>query len=392
MSRFRLVVSGILLPITSGSVLGAGGPACVNDPPFPDCSSISPWVTLDAGFGAGAMLTVKVDTSNGNIRTSFVAGGAFPYGKQLTFWHNSRDSRVYPCGTGRNHLYNVMLLVYPNEWPPVPARIVLANGYRVDFDLNLDGTYRGAPGVFSRLYRDQDGSFRLYTNGSPDMVDDGQVIYRFAPADSIGRSRLVSITDGSAVTSLYYVASGKGVGELERVVEEATGREVRFTYDSQERLQSVTSLDGVVTSFTYNTSGDISQVSSSWGTLTFSYDANHNLTAVTDGLGGHSAQFAYTVSARGTEFRNTSGSVYDFIYSTDGNDRVISTTFGLRGTAPTVYEFTEDRLVASVAAPGTSKTCYTYTADKCLSGFNQCTLTIGNKTAQLSYVATNCYR
>lgn len=389
MRAFRLVVSGILLPIASGSVLGAGGPACVNDPPFPDCSSVSPWVTLDAGFGSGATLTVKVDASNGNIRISFVAGGAFPYGKQLTFWHNSRDSRTYPCGTGRNHLYNVMLLVYPNEWPPVPVRIVLANGYRVDFDRNLDGTYRGAPGVFSRLYRDIDGSFRLYTNGSPDMVDDGQVVYRFAPADAIGRARLVSITDGSKVTSFYYALSGNGVGELERVVEESTGREARFTYDAQGRLLSVTSLDGVVTSFTYNTSGDISQVSSSWGTLTFSYDENHNITTVTDGLGGHSAHFAYAASARVIEFRNTSGSIYDFTYSTDGSDRVISTTFGLRGTAPTVYEFTADRLVASVVAPGTSKTCYTYNADKCLSGFNQCALTSECKVAQLSCAAAN---
>lgn len=376
-------VSAILvaLSVCASPALAAGGLGCVNEPPDPACTGISSWNALSAGFGGSASLAAVVDTANGNMRVSFAAGGQFPCGATLRFWHNSRDSRTYPCGVGRTHLYNVMLLVHPGEWPEVSVRIVLGNGYRVDFDENLDGTYRGAPGVFSRLYKDPDGSFRLYTNDSPDMVDDGDVLYSFSPVDITGRARLQSITASSGTTRLYYVQSGNGVGEVARVVEDSTGDEATFSYDDQGRLVSVTSVDDVTTSFTYDASGNVSQAESNWGALTFGYDPSHNITSLTDGLGGHSASITYVSSARCGSFRDTSNSITDFSYTTDAHDRVQTATFGPRGASPTVHEITANGLIGSVAAPGQQKMCYTYSADKCLSGQSQCAMVSGIKLA-----------
>ncbi len=358
--------------LAASPAMGAGGLACDNEPPRPDCTTVSPWITLSAGFGQTAGLTTTFDTTNGDVRTLFVAGGNFPYGKTLRFWHNSRDNRAYACGIGRNHLYGVVLLEHPSEWPATPVRIVLATGYRADFDENLDGTFRGAPGIHSRLYKDPDGSYRLYTNGTPDMANDGTVLNRFSPPDASGVCRLTSITDSLGTVSVYYVQSGNGVGEVARVVEDSTGSEAQFAYDTAGRLISVTSMNSVVTSFTYDANGDLSQVQSSWGTLGFGYDSNHNITLIHDGLGGHSASLAYGASARGIEFHDTYGSIYDFTYTVGDGDRVTSTTFGLRGASPSVYEITPNGLVASTSIPGTVKTCYTYDQDKCLVGTTQC--------------------
>jgi len=358
----------VVLAVVAMPAFGGGGLECANEPPIPLCTQTSTWVGLSSGFGTSASLEVSVDASNGNVRVSFAAGGAFPYGKQLTFWHNSRDNRTYPAGLGRNHFYNAMLLEHSEEWPPVAVRLVLANGYRIGFDENMDGTFRGEPGVFSRLSKLPDGSYRLYTNGLPDMADDGQVLYEYGPADPTGRSRLLSVTDSGAVITLTYVASGSGAGEVERVREDSTGREVVFAYDGSGRISSVTSLDRVVTSFTYSSTGDVSRVDSSWGALTFGCNSDHNISVITDGAGGHSAYASYVASARGSEFRDTSGQTHDFVYTTTGADTVASCAFGLHGADPTVYGITANRLLASVAAPGQSTIYYEYNADKCLTG------------------------
>lgn len=351
---------------------GAGGLSCTNEPPCPLSTQITPMVGMSAGFGANASLSLIVDTANGDVRTSFGVGGAFPYAKPFPLWHNSRDSRTYSTGVGRNHLFNVVLLEHPDEWYPTAVRIVLANGYRVSFDQNLDGSFRGEPGIFSRLFKDSDGSYRLYSNGSPDMVDDGTVCYTFGPADATGKARLRSFADGANVTTISFVTSGNGIGEVSRVREDSTGREAVFSYNAGGRLESVTSLDGVQTTFTYNTTGDISQATSSWGTLTFGYDADHNITTVTDGNGGHSATMSYTGSARGVEFHDTNGQVQTYSYTTDSGNKVVSTAFGPSGTTPTVYEITPNGLVRSITAPGSQKVCYTYSTDKCYLGVCNC--------------------
>lgn len=350
----------------------AGGTECVNEPPPPGCTQVSSWVTLPPGFGGAASLSVAVDTSNGNARVGFRAGGAFPCGRELTFWHNSRDSRAYPAGVGRNHSFNVMLLEHPDEWHPVTVRIVLANGYRIGFDENLDGTFRGEPGVFSRLFKEADGSYRLYTNDSPDMTDDGQVCYTFGPADSVGRCRLLSVATAAGTFSFTYVASGNGVGEVYRVREDATGREAVFAYDASNRLTSVTSMDQVTTTISYNASGDVSAVEGPWGALTFGYDQNHNVTLVTDGLEGHCASLAYISSARAVEFRDTAAQTSSFTYTVGSTDSVISTVYNGYGQPAVTYDFTPNHLVAAVSQPGVPRMCYTYNADKCLIGQTTC--------------------
>jgi YD repeat-containing protein len=194
------------------------------------------------------------------------------------------------------------------------------------------------------------------------------VLYEFGPVDETGRARLRSITDGGNTITVSYVTTGYGQNEISRIREETTGREVRFTYDTLSRVKTVTSLDNVVTTFDYNPSGDMITAQSNWGMLTFGYDADHNITSVTDGMGGHVSYISYGGSARGTEFRNASGESTDYSYTLDGNGNVASATFGLRGQSPTVYTFNAQRLLSSVTAPGSSKVCYTYTADKCLTG------------------------
>lgn len=367
------IIFSLIFALAVTCAYAEGGLECINEPDPPHVVGQNSWVDLDSGFvnplavagsAETSALDTSIDTCNGNVRVAFNAGGEYPFGKPLTFYHNSRDSRRYPAGIGRNHTYNMLLLEHPDEWHLDDVRIVLANGYRLSFNQDIDGSFRGEFGMHSRLIRLESGGYLLYTNGGTDMATDGEVCYYFGPADGSGRCRLVYVKNGESVVNFSYVVSGPAAGEIESFKDGTTGRTGRFSYDSQGRLESVTSLDGCRTGFTYDGAGDISAVSSRWGALTFGYDKSHNVTAITDGLGGHSASFSYAGSARGVNFRDTNGHVWDFNYMTNDQDRVTSATFGPRGATPSVFEFNDRRLVITSTIPGKPKMGYNYSADK----------------------------
>lgn len=356
----------------------AGGLECINEPPPPYVVGQSSWVDLSPGFGEALSLATSVDTCNGDARISFAAGGSFPAGKALTFYHNSRDSRRYPAGVGRTHTYNIMLLEHPDEWHLTDVRIVLPTGYRIGFDENLDGSFRGEPGIRSQLIRTDSGGYLLYADGEPNMVAKGNVCYQFGPADELGRCRMLSISYGDRSLKMQYILSGPATGEIESIQDDQSNAAVKFNYDNQGRLQSVVSLDGIKTEFKYNDTDDISQASSSWGTLIFSYDSLHNIQTVTDGLGGHCFNYKYADSARAVEFRDTNSSAWSFSYTTSSTDAVTSVTFGPQGNVPTVYEINSLRLVETASIPGKPKMCYSYTKDKRFLGARELGTTTAN--------------
>ena len=374
-----LAVSIVAVLLLAVCVFADGGLECVNETPEPTGAS-GGWVELVPELGSLGLaapvetpsaalpqshsLKVAFGICNGDVRVSFAAGGAFPGGKPLTFVHNSRDGRSYRCGVGRTHSYNSVLLEHPSEWHFTSARIVLPTGYRLDFDENLDGTLRGQPGVRSKLVRNDAGGYTLLTDDQPDMVDKGSVAYGFAEPDAGGKSLLTSVVNGGSVVTLTHIASGPAAAEVERVRDVASGQDAVFAYDAAGRLASVTSIDGVATSFIYNSSGDMSEAHSAWGSLTFGYDSHHNITAITDGSGGHSYAVRYGNSARGIEFRDTYGQYFDFAYTVDATDHVLMTSFGPRGQAPTVCEVCGLKLVTSCSVPGQPKVTYLHTMDK----------------------------
>lgn len=371
-SAFRLyLICAVFITLIAGPVYAAGGLECVNEDPIPDQNPLSPKprTTLNPGFATPpgsdpVALTASIDTSYGSVRVQFSAVGEFPYGKPMIICHSSRDNRSYPAGIGRNHTYNIILLEHPDEWPLDAVRIIQANGYRISFDQDIDGNFRGQPGIHSRLIHLESGGYLLYTNGNENMTTDGDVCYCYGPPDTSGRCRLSYINDGGNITNFSYVASGPAAGELETVTEVSTSRTCSFNYNSQGKLVSVISLDNCTTGFTYNSTGDINTVTYSGGTLSFTYDTQHNICGINDGLAGHSASFTYSGSARGATFRDTLGNWWDFSYTTSSTDSVVSATFGPRGMTPSIYEFNSLHCPITTTIPGQPKMGHIFDADK----------------------------
>lgn len=379
-SIINIIVITLITLWAYGCSYAEGGMECLNEPPDPIPVGKSSWITVDTGFTETSVsevatntpnFTAAVDTCNGNVRISFNAAGEFPFAKPLTFYHNSRISTRNPAGVGWSNTYNIMLFEHPSDWHFDDVRIVQANGYRSGYSLDIDGNLRGEHGIHSHVIHLESGGYLVYTNDNPDMVASGNTCYCFGLADATGKCKLLYIKSGDRVVRFSYVVSGPAVGELESFVDEASGRTGRFIYDSTGKLESIVSLNGCKTTFSFNNAGDISTATSILGKLTFDYDSNHNITDVTDGLGGHCARFAYSGSARGTEFRNTSGQEWNFHYNVDERDLVKSVAFGPKNATPSVYEFNERRLVISASVPGKPKTEYYYSADKRYLGSHQ---------------------
>lgn len=147
------------------------------------------------------------------------------------------------------------------------------------FALQNNGSYVTSPGYFETLVKNNNGSF--------DLTDKYQTDYHYAEVANtpfiLGAGpvqRLMSVTDRNGnVTSYGY----NSTGDL-TPASDTYGRTVTFGYNSNHHLASVTDPLGRVTTFGYDSSGtQLQTITDANGkTTTYSYDTFHQTVTKTD--------------------------------------------------------------------------------------------------------------
>jgi len=213
----------------------------------------------------GAQSRDPVDIASGNFFDSINLLG---FGKdspfQMRLDYNSGN--FGNLGLGWHHAYLIKLLDLTHRvsvfWP---------DGRESIYKLGTTGYTTMAGGASGILAKNLDGTFTL--------VDRKQKSYHF---DATGK--LLSITDKHGfVQNLTYDAV---TGNLTTVTDVLSGKTLTFTYDTRNRITSVTGAGIGSATLTYNTPGDLVSITDALGnTTTFTYDASHRLLTKTNALG-----------------------------------------------------------------------------------------------------------
>lgn len=176
----------------------------------------------------------------------------------ITRSYNSADSSVGTLGRGWTYNLGVSLTLTQTG-----ATLRAADGQQLQFILNPDGTYIGAPGVHATLSKNADGTYAVITKRREH--------YLF---DSTGRLTAQTNRNGQGLTLTYAVGELTGVSD--------GSRSLTLSYDANGQLSRVTLVDGRYVQYSY-TNGLLTDVRDLRGYhTTYAYDAGQRLTTVTD--------------------------------------------------------------------------------------------------------------
>lgn len=221
-------------------------------------------------------------------------------------WYAYDDARLSgPFGLSFSHRYDSTLSTYQGDlgrgWRDtygayLDVSDVAAEGFVTFYDRDCNRAYLQSLGSNSSSY-DQVSGATLYTqsDGTYKLVTWDQRIYVFN-----AQGQLVSLTDRAGNTQTI---NRNGSGQVTTVVD-SLGRQLSFTYDSSNRITSISSNpSGVSISFSYTSilgscySGDLCSVTESDGSVwqyeyynPSSNQGNHLLKYVIDPL-GHTEEY-----------------------------------------------------------------------------------------------------
>jgi RHS repeat-associated protein len=227
------------------------------------CNFISRWVgSCDNSEGN------PVSTRSGALHETFVDLAVPGPGAGLAVrrgYSTLQLEREGPFGHGwSSDMFTRLLVDEPYQHA---VTILMGSGAEATwYELVGTGRYDSAPWVTSDLEHDGEGSERVYTV----TVHDG----RQWTFDASGLP--LAVEDRNGYENTYHYATN---GELEKIVEEATGREISFTWDG-DRIEKVTDPAGRSVTYGYNDgNGNLTDV---WdvdnGHWHFVYDSEHRLT------------------------------------------------------------------------------------------------------------------
>lgn len=181
---------------------------------------------------------------------------------------------------------------------------------------------------------------------------------------------MVSETDlHGNTTSLTYNSSG----QLTQITS-LSGRSLALAYNSAGQLASVTDPLGREATYTYDSAGDLTQVDDPGGRdWEYTYDADHNLLTIEDPRGNTVLTNTYNSQDQVTQQVDALGRTTTWSYTqTDANDS--ETVVTLPNGSVTDYTFQDDEPVTTVTAEGSSDqvtTSATYnTAGELATGTN----------------------
>ncbi len=166
--------------------------------------------------------------------------------------------------------------------------VFMPDGRRDMFTPDGTGGYSTPYQVFNTLTKIAENYFQLK------FPDDTVYVYNIPPGTTSLQPFLVEIRD-------------------------AHGQKLRFGYDSNVQLTTITDAMGRVTNLTYNAEGLVTQVNDPFGrSATFEYDSNRNLAKITD-MGGYWSSLTYDSDVYLTGIEDSRGKWSFYIEPSDSD-------------------------------------------------------------------------
>ena len=272
--------------------------------------------------------------------------------------------------------------------------ITLPDGDVEEFDLSFDPpcqplipidfvtpVYTPRPGTSSQL---------RWTETYPLSVQNGE-IYDPIEVQTFDPSQYILTTkDGIE----FEVTEGVGIRKLtdpndniltftDNGIFHSDGKSILFNRDSEGRIFEVVAPDGTKLTYTYDANGDLTSVTDQvLDTTTFEYNqAPHYLTDIIDPRGETPAKMVYDNDGRLIKSIDADGNEIDFNHDIAGRQEVVTNRRG----HPTVYVYDDEGNVTSMTDPLGGVTSYTYDAEG-----NELTITDPNtNTTTMTYDANN---
>jgi RHS repeat-associated protein len=256
-------------------------------------------------------------------KTDLVLPGIVPLVVARTYRTNS--SSLGPFGIGTSWTYDLFLTPPPNGSPD-QLRLLLPGGSDNPFIRQPDGSFvntispifRGARITVEadlRVLRFKDGTtWRFRTSdglllSQTDRNGNTLTIFR----DPSGRVRTLSTPGGRSLDFIYNSTTIR----IDRI-DDPLGRQVRYSYDAQGRLETVTDPAGGITRYTY--------------------DANHRLLTITDPRGITFLNNEYDSAGRVVKQTQADGGTFTFAYTVSGGFITATKVIDPRGN-PTTSRF-----------------------------------------------------
>lgn len=212
---------------------------------------------------------------------------------ELKLSYNSQSSIAYnePFGNKWQFNYSTYMVVDTAG----TTIVFMPDGRRDEYVRTQTGTFDPPYQVHNELARVSDDRYELQLlDGTVYVYDMPQIVGLFSPCD-LGACPPITITQHFLIE-----------------IRDAHGQRLRFAYDTNGQLTTVTDAVGRQTILTYNGDGHVTQASDPFGrTAIFEYDGLDNLTAITD-MGGYRSDLTYDTDVYLTSLSNARGQ-WDFL-------------------------------------------------------------------------------
>ncbi|GAB3617344.1 RHS repeat-associated core domain-containing protein [Okibacterium endophyticum] len=288
-------------------------------------------------FDLGDRSTARVNIANGNllVESSDIAIAGPGVGIDLGRVYNGLSSLDGALGGGWDFSVPDLTATFNNQ---TTATFTTANGFKVEFAKNSSGVWESAPGSNLTLTEDQNQKLVVTSNQTGEKYTFGNFGHRATYTDRNGVGidydgntwgDFEGMVDaaGRAVNITTYFGARTGLAD-------SAGRTVAYSWDNENRLETVVGADGnLTTTYTYDSEGRLASISSSFSggsqpqdlVTEFTYDAQHRVTEVREGLSGSTDRivtgFAYSSAQTVVTDPNGNDSTFEF----DNEGRVVKT-------------------------------------------------------------------
>ncbi len=167
------------------------------------------------------------------------------------------------------------------------------------------------------------------------------------------------LTDGIGITSIKD-PNGNTLTYSDSGVTHSNGTAATFTRDASHRITAVTDPAGKQIRYAYNATGDLISVTDRNGAVSkMTYDANHSLISYTDPNGKLAARFEYDQNGRLIARYDANGKAVQMQHDIDNNQQTVTDRRGNK----TTYTYDNNGNVTKVVNALNQTTTYTYDAN-----------------------------
>ncbi|MFH1678470.1 MAG: DUF6531 domain-containing protein, partial [Candidatus Omnitrophota bacterium] len=267
-----------------------------------------------------------IDVASGNMFTGstdiYIPGREMPLG--LSRSYNSDDDSCGQFGYGWRSNFDITL----REEANMSVTEVDEAGVHTVYSRDIDGTYTASAGKYSLLTKNSDSTYTI-------LRKHGRKLY----FDLWGGLTKIEGRNGNTINIL------RGSRGAIQEVTDSAGRKLLFTNDAQGRAIQVVDPMGRVFQYEYGDNGDLVRVIDPAGNaVSYQYNSAHQLIVETD-ANGHAFNFEYGSEGRANHSWQE-GNSGEVSLSFDADNQITTVTDSLG--APTQYEYNSYGLVTKI--------------------------------------------